>query len=190
MLQLSVIQPIGLGTSFIDYPDRESHAVVVYFCGCEQGCHTCHNPLLQDWLYGSVLQDYEFEAQVYHALDRHRTNKLVLTGGDPLYHHNIIAVREFLLKNQHKIDIAIYTGYDIHYVKEHKITGYRFLKCGTYDYRMRQQPEKTNTRFVLASENQKLYNRYGHCISRAGVYYFGGTSWIIKLKHWLQELFH
>ena len=183
---LSIMLPII--SSFLDWPgDPASHCIVVYISGCEHGCKGCCNPSLQNSTVGAYVTYENFEYKIMEALRRHKTNKLVFSGGDPLFPSNLFIVKQFLLNHQ-EVETTIFTGYSIAHAQQHDITGYSFIKCGKYDNSLKQKSEKTNTRFVLASENQKLYNRYNQCVSKAGVYYFGGTSWIIKLKHWLQLL--
>jgi organic radical activating enzyme len=186
--KISVILPFS--GSFLDYPDNESPAVVAYVCGCEQTCPECHNPALKHRESGTEMKEAEFEFRIYSELYRCKTNKLVISGGDPLHPGNINVIKNFLLKNQHKIDICIYTGYNIEYVKRHSITGYKFIKCGTYDEKLKQLSEKTDKRMVLSSANQKLYNSDAHQISKQGIFYFGDISWIEKLKVYVNRLIH
>ena len=41
----------SLGITFLDYPDCESHAIIVYFPGCHHNCKGCHSPKLKDHNY-------------------------------------------------------------------------------------------------------------------------------------------
>ena len=183
MTTISVIVPFS--SSFLDYPDTESVAVVIYLCGCEHHCPKCHNPELQNRNNGTNMAASEFEDSAFAELYKHKTNKLVLSGGDPLMSKNESVVRDFLLKNQHRIDVCIYTGYDICHVRHQNINGYKFIKCGKYDEKLKQTPRKTNTEFVLASTNQKLYNQKNRLISTDGIYKFGGIGWKQKIYNLL-----
>jgi hypothetical protein len=57
-------------------------------------------------------------------------------------------------------------------VKEFGLTGFTFLKCGRYDEKQYQTPNKNSVEFTLASKNQELYDWMYAPLSNNGVYKF------------------
>jgi organic radical activating enzyme len=149
--------------SFLDYPDNHSHCIVLFFPGCSHCCNNCHNPLLQLWQ--PIVFDLDLLSKKY------KTKKIVLSGGDPLYPLNIGYVRK-LLFNNNSFDYCIYTGYDIDYVKQLDLTGFKYIKCGKYDEQLKQIPIKTNEYIQFSSSNQELYNANYDLLSNGGRYVF------------------
>jgi len=175
--------------SFVDYPDKEADAVVIYFYGCEHSCKNCHNPNFQknpeinykskeniknnsNYLY--IKDVIEFCKFVETITAKYKTNYLVFSGGDPLYKTNIDIVRGFLTINnvKKKYKTTIYTGYNLEYVKNNNIKYFDFLKCGPYLERNKQDSMKDDYKFVLASKNQEIYNRNFELVSKDGIMNF------------------
>ena len=175
MSRVGFIYPFS--TSWIDYPDKDSLALVIYFTGCIHNCKQCHNTDLQ--VHTEIeLDDYINIINI--QLIRHRTEKLVLSGGDPLDPRNIEITKKIL---KHVCcDICIYTGYNVKYVKKQQVVGFKFLKCGKYKPRAKKQnphsnpptpqTQKTDAGLTLASPNQKLYNDKFKLVSENGTYCF------------------
>lgn len=174
--------------TFLDYPDNESIAVLIYFYGCEHFCSGCHNKNFSDYKLGLKICYEDFAIKVLEYLKKYNTNKLVLSGGDPLFYKNRDLVTKFVYNYSKLINIIIYTGYDLEVVKKFGITGYTFLKCGKYLLNQSQNVRKTDLKFILASKNQKLYNKNNKLISNNGVYFFGGSSWKSFLKMTLMRI--
>src|SRR4030042_910137 len=85
------------------------------------------------------------------------TDCVVLTGGDPLSHHNRLSVYSLLWKLDK--NICIYTGYDIDFIhKIHIPKRYKFIKTGKYMNNLKQNPYKDNNSITFASPNQCLYD--------------------------------
>ena len=177
--KISVVLPFS--DSFLDYPDNESLAIIVYTCGCEHDCPYCHNPQFQYAVNGTSLTYQDFESRILEALYKAKTNKLVFSGGDPLFHISVTFIKTFLEKHKKSIDVCIYTGYSIDYVKKLGVTGYKFIKCEKYCNELKQSTDKTDDVFILASKNQKLYNSKNKLISKDGLYKFGGYTWKSRL---------
>lgn len=160
-------------SSWIDYPDNESVAVVVVMMGCDNGCKFCQNPQFQNCKYEEGTEEYsveELEKEVELQCKRNRTNKIVLSGGDPLSCFNINFTKEFL--NQTKLDVCIYTGHNVEYCKKNNVQGFKFLKCEKFEYENKRESFKTDEKMVFASPNQKLYNNNFELLSQDGIYYF------------------
>lgn len=158
--------------TWTDYPDPISNAVLIYFTGCCHNCKDCHNSNLQH--YGDFeINSEEIITQIKSELKKNRTNKVVLSGGDPLHPLNINITKKIL---EQDFDTCIYTGYDFSYVKENSIRGFKFIKCGKYDKDLKQESRKTDDYISFGSTNQELYNQYFNLISKDGKHTFEGAG--------------
>lgn len=159
--------------TFLDYPDPESYATVVYFLGCEHKCSNCHSPDLTDYDYepGVELSAEELYNRILAFCSRIKSNKVVLSGGDPLSYKNWIVTKQ-LLDMSEGIDYAIYTGHSSDHVSCLGIEGFQFLKCGKYLESEKQKSEKTDDYFKLASKNQGIYDSDFNLLSKDGIYKF------------------
>lgn len=159
--------------TFLDYPDDESNAVLVFVMGCVNKCEQCQNPSFCNYSYpDSIPLDAEgLKEEIRLACLKNRTNKVVLTGGDPLAPKNCPLIKE-VLSSMPEIDFIVYTGHDIEYVKKQNVYGFKFIKCGKYVPSLHQGSEKTDDYLKLASKNQQLYDENLNLKSAEGVYYF------------------
>jgi len=173
MLYTKLVVPFG--SSFIDYPDNYSISVITFFVGCDNNCDGCHNEKLKDREYGSedikTISTDEYLSLLYHYAKIFRTKNVVMTGGDPLSIYNIDFVIETLSKNN-DFNFCIYTGHDIKYVIDNKVRGFKFIKTGKFDYKLRQEPVKNDDKMVLASTNQMIYNENFELLTSNGVLAF------------------
>lgn len=162
-------------TTWTDYPDNYSQAILIYTVGCEHNCASCQNPDLQNKNHFNDVVNFcswqELNRQIRNFSLKHKTRKVIFSGGDPLFYNNINTLREFL-DNQTDFDVTIYTGYNIKVVKEKNIKNFKFIKCGKFQPDLRQQSEKTDSYISFASTNQKLYNSNYKLLSTDGIYYF------------------
>ena len=95
-------------TTFLDYPDPEDQAILVYFSGCEHDCAGCHSFSLQNYNNGRRFDTWDEVDKILSIVCRlHRTDKVILSGGDPLAPKNIQLVKD-LLTNTCR-DYMIYT---------------------------------------------------------------------------------
>jgi anaerobic ribonucleoside-triphosphate reductase activating protein len=164
-----------LSVTFIDYPDPEDIAVIVYFMGCEQNCKNCHNPLFRDISNTIGTDDIPLNYLLFMIKDsciRNQTNKIVFSGGDPLHPNNIKNVKFLLEELCKEYNIAIYTSYDKDYIVKNDVSGFTFIKSGIFIQDQYQLPEKTDNFIKFASKNQKLYNSKLELISDNGIYFF------------------
>ena len=161
--------------SFIDYPDNESLCLCVVMMGCTHNCKGCQNPLFQNPEYDNgtkIVTVEELYEDLTNLCKRNRTDKIVLSGGDVLSSYNINFTKELLNMIKNMFDVCIYTGYDIDYVKENDIKGFKFIKTGTYIEAQSRPSSKDDTKIIFASPNQKLYNEEYKLLSNDGIYKF------------------
>ena len=117
--------------TFLDYPDNESWAIIVFFTGCAWKCKNCQNKELQDINAGEDINVEVLSDQIKQFAKRSGTNKVVLSGGDPFYQHEC-----------HNMPLYIKCGiYD---------ENERDSDMG-----------KSEKKFVLASKNQAFYKWNG-----------------------------
>jgi anaerobic ribonucleoside-triphosphate reductase activating protein len=154
--------------TFVDFPDDDGDAVIVFLRGCDHNCKNCHSPSLQKFVkirdIHQLISDIELVAN-----SDNKTNKVVLSGGDPLHplHIEKIEYISDVLKS-HKYSVCIYTGYKIDYVKSVFNGSFDFIKCGCYIEEEKQQSGKDNNGMTLASKNQNFYNRKYKRLSKNG----------------------
>lgn len=162
-------------TTWMDYPDNHSQALLVYTIGCNHNCSECHNPELQKVDYSENVIEISDSKTLYEIIKesskKERTNKIVFSGGDPIHYNNLEVIRDFLLTKK-DFDICLYTGHNVKKVKEIGIKNFSFLKCGKYKKNKKQKSEKTDEKISFSSSNQKLYNSKFELISNFGVYIF------------------
>lgn len=164
----------NITTSFIDYPDDESIAVCIVMMGCTNGCHGCQNPCFMNPLYEKGTHSVSIEdllEELNTMCSKNKTNKVILSGGDPLSIYNIEFTKK-LLEHNNKFDFCIYTGHNIDYVKNNNVSGFKFIKCGKFDSRTYRPSSKTDKGMVFASPNQVLYNENYEALSKDGIYNF------------------
>lgn len=173
-MELSVRILENFVESFIDYPDNSSLCICVVMMGCNHHCKGCQNPLFQNpnYEFGTrTITVNQLSNELKEQCRRNDTNKIVLSGGDCLSPYNIDFTKE-LLKQLDGYDICLYTGYDIEYVKENGVKGFKFVKCGTFQLDQKRESLKDDDKIIFASPNQMLYNSEYNLISKDGIYYF------------------
>ena len=166
----------GFQTTWLDYPDNESLAVIVCMLGCDNCCKGCQNPDLKDYLYKhlSVIEYSvdEFSSNLLFECERQKTNKVVFSGGDPLSKFNIDNVKEVLAKVGSELDICVYTGHSADYCRDNNVKGFKYLKCGHFDINNFRKSYKNDDEMCFASPNQELYDSNYRLLSVNGIYKF------------------
>ena len=165
---------LQLEETFLDYPSPDDSAVILFLPGCSHNCLGCQNPKLQElheeWTYE---EEQEILQNLQRLCFRCDTNKIVLSGGDPLSpcNRNLTIHICSILGSTH--DICIYTGYSHQEVKNMQIKGYKYVKCGRFDIQHKQKSYKDDEKMQFASPNQELY-LFGNDVSltKNGVFYF------------------
>lgn len=161
---------IPIQITWQDYPTPDDHAILVYSIGCEHGCKNCHNIKLKNGNNINDISTKELYDSLLELSNVERTNKIVFSGGDPLY-KNLEFIKEFLKINEY-FEVCIYTGYDIEYVKKNGVNGFSYIKCGKYEEKLKQNSGKTDECIKLASSNQNFYDSNFNKLSENGVLYF------------------
>jgi anaerobic ribonucleoside-triphosphate reductase activating protein len=167
---------MNISITFSDYPDNESLATIIYFDGCIHNCINCQNKELQIYKNKESISTTLIIDDLRKACYDNKTNKIVFSGGDPLY--SLIELNDerirYILYSLYelKYEICIYTGYDIDTVKRNNLIGFKYIKCGRYNYQKKQASEKTDGYIQFASNNQELYDSDYHLLSKNGLYNF------------------
>lgn len=153
--------------TFLDYPDDSSLAVIVFFEGCFWNCKDCQNKTLQKQNPEHKYHVIDAATIILDSLKRSKTNKLVLSGGDPFYNSNC-AIRLIDYLSSRGIDICVYTGYSIDQIlslyEKYEIANQvgmhkpLWIKCGVFREDLKDpNMGKFADKFVLASTNQAFF---------------------------------
>lgn len=163
-----MIHLAGIKETFLDFPNSEDIAVIMFTYGCSHTCIGCQSPSLQNPNEGEVLFKEVVLDFIIQRCRGNATNKVVFSGGDPLYHTvdtdqmmDILWIVDFLENKDY--ECCIYTGYTFEQVKSFypkELLGPRFFKCGNYVESLRDKDMgKYENSFVLASRNQRFLTR-------------------------------
>lgn len=163
---------IELDETFLDYPDPEGTAVIFFLSGCPHNCVGCQNLELQEPVEYTETPK-ELCERIAEFSKRCDTNKIVISGGDPLSKNNIEYTRAILEHLKGNFDICIYTGYTYDTVKTFHLDGYKYIKCGKFDIKNKQKSYKDDEKMQFASPNQELYE-FGNDtpLTNSGIFYF------------------
>lgn len=170
---LNVLFPFK--TTFLDYPDNESEAVLIFVMGCVLTCEGCQNPKYKDWNYEGgtkKMSPKEILIEIEKLSEKINSNKVVLTGGDPLDKKNVDDTKLLIKMGKKNFDFCIYTGQTAANAQRKMVDGFKFLKTENYKKNNYQLPEKTDEYIRFASTNQRLYDENYRLVSKDGIYYF------------------
>lgn len=160
---------VNFDCTFIDYPSPNDWANIFYFSGCSHFCKSCQNQELQNYNIGEHYSVEALNTLISTLSKKNQTNKVVFSGGDPLHPRNIKDIKYFLQQYGNLYDICIYTGFEIDYVKQNKITGFKFIKCGKYIESQKRKSGNFEKEFILASPNQNFYDSNYRQLSKEGI---------------------
>jgi organic radical activating enzyme len=173
-MKLNVQYPIN--STFLDFPDPENHALIVFVMGCTHSCEGCHNVNFKNSDYAVDTRKFdnidEFNEELKIQTRKNRTGDVVFSGGDPLSVFNVEFIKSFLDLYGLNYRVCIYTGHDFEYVQKKELKNYAFIKTGRYDSRLKQRAEKTDMHMKFSSSNQVLYDARGIAVSQNGIYLF------------------
>ena len=164
---------ISFETTFLDYPSPDDIAVIVFLSGCSHQCPGCQNYKIQQvhkpW---TEEETKNIITEIQNLCYRNETNKIVLSGGDPLHPCNRNLTINICKELGNNYDICIYTGYEIEEVKQMNISGFKYVKCGKFDCEHLQKAEKTDTYIQFVNETQNLYDNNYQQLSYKGKFNF------------------
>lgn len=163
---------VSFETTFLDYPSPDDMAVIVFLSGCVHNCPGCQNPALQKTEPHTEEEIGQIIGHIAELCERNDTNKVVLSGGDPLSPSNIEVTKQICYYLGETLDICIYTGYSIEKVKEMGITGFKYVKCGKFDRNHMQKSEKTDDYIQFINKTQNLYDSDYQQLSYEGRFNF------------------
>ena len=165
----------GIQHKFLDWPNPEDGCVVIFFSGCKHNCPGCQSPDLQNFETGFGISVPNLIRVIKEELKRQRTDKLALSGGDPLYQGKLVnKFLEELKKECPEVQTIIYTGFEFEEVIT-VLSTFDYVKTGVYREDLKQQSGKTNDRMTLASTNQKIWTFDGKLLSKDGVIEFNNN---------------
>lgn len=193
--------------SYLEYPsDSGDVAVVCAISGCKHNCPGCHSPITQQFVHKNVNNVpnnlelieidkwYKFTGEskdisdqiikiINNLTNNMMTKECVISGGDPLYHSDL--VKDIIKNLSNDLKVCIYTGMTIDQVKDIwlqtdsieywtnlPIFNNLIFKCGTFKQELYQEPDKTDDFIRLASTNQDFYNSNFNKLSENGILYF------------------
>jgi organic radical activating enzyme len=150
---MSIVQ---LSTSWLDYPSLEQ-CILIIMSGCNNNCLGCQNPNLKKEQPSIYSSKKNLIMSIKQYIKQQRTNKIVFTGGDPLYEHNIDITHTILQSLGKTIEACIYTGLEEEAfdIINNFSTYPLYVKTGSYIGN--GISEKTDDYIKLASPNQKMF---------------------------------
>lgn len=154
--------------TFVDFPDDDGDAVIVFLRGCQHGCNGCHSLSLQSFV---EIKNTHFLIRdiIDVSNDFNKTRKVVFSGGDPLHPLHLKKVEYICdVLRYNGYSVCIYTGHEIGYVKTSFKGAFDFIKCGRYIEEEKQASGKDSFGMTLASRNQNFYNGKFKRLSKNG----------------------
>lgn len=137
-----IINSIRYDNSLVDGPGIRT---VLFLQGCDIHCPGCQNESTWDIRKGTEV---EIDDLVKELKSNMRSNKLTITGGEPLYQK--YALIELIGKLE-GFDIALYTGHQEDNVPNEIKSKLKYLKCGPFIERL-----KTSIKPFVGSSNQEF----------------------------------
>lgn len=127
---------------------------VIWFAGCNHKCPGCHNPETWSFTSGHKM-DFKDMVIITDQLQREEISGITLSGGDPLYQADDLALflKQIKLKFPNK-DIWCYTGFKYENIAQLKCLEYiDVLIDGPYEQELNPGPGKVLWR---GSTNQRI----------------------------------
>jgi anaerobic ribonucleoside-triphosphate reductase activating protein len=134
----------------------DKEALEIYVSGCTFNCHDCHNPELQDFNVGTNLQNAweSIEKKIINNPDL--IKRVWVLGGEPLQQDDILYMLQFL--RDIKMEIWLFTGYELEQIGAHIKAKCDYIKCGIYDD-TKLVDDKVQYGVKLPSDNQHVYRK-------------------------------
>ena len=112
----------GLNTN--DCVNGQGVCTSLWVQGCPHRCPGCHNPETWDFKGGYEIESQEIIDKIIRAISANGiTRNFSILGGEPLCPENLPFVEEVIIKirdSYPNIDIFLWTGYTLEYLKEQK----------------------------------------------------------------------
>lgn len=101
------------GVIYDSMADGEGVRAALYFSGCDHRCPGCHNPETHDFYSGQIVTNEVILEIAEEINKRPYLSGITLTGGDPLYRPDQLAVflQSILDHIDRPISVWIYTGF-------------------------------------------------------------------------------
>lgn len=151
-----------------DDTNSQGFSLTIFFSQCPHMCEGCQNP--STWRDNNTGKDFTKEVQdniIKHIKENEQYyDALVFSGGDPMYHVNIINTLEFAKSFKTKFpnkDIWLYTGYTFEQINEDKqkielLNICDYIKCGRYIQELKTI-DNIQYSIRIATSNQKIYKK-------------------------------
>ena len=135
----------------IDYSGSivDGHGIrtVLYLQGCELRCEGCHNP--GTWNIDDG-KNFPVEVLVDEIITKSMTNKITISGGEPLL--QTVPVLELIKKlKSNNFNIVLYTGYELEEVNNEILKQLDYIKVGRYE-----KDKRCTTVDYIGSTNQRF----------------------------------
>ena len=127
---------------------------VIWFAGCNHRCPGCHNP--ETWSFtGGHKMDFKDMVTITDQLQRQEISGITLSGGDPLYQADDLALFLKQIKQQFPDkDVWCYTGFKYEDISQLECLQYiDVLIDGPYEQELNPGPGKVLWR---GSTNQRI----------------------------------
>lgn len=134
---------------------------VIWFAGCNHRCSGCHNP--ETWNFtGGHKMDFKDMVTITDQLQREEISGITLSGGDPLYQADDLALFLKQIKQQFpNKDVWCYTGFNYEDISQLECLQYiDVLIDGLYKQELNPGPGKvlwrgsTNQRIIDVKQSQ------------------------------------
>lgn len=147
--------------SIVEYDEVNSDdfSITLFCTHCEHKCKGCYSPCTWNAEAGEELTR-EIKNDILNKLETEiMIGNFVFLGGDPLSKLNRNETIEFAKEIKEKvprINIWVYTGYDMDEIQDLDLSYFDYIKCGRYKEELSC---KGNVQYgiKLATSNQKIY---------------------------------
>lgn len=138
------INSIKYNSSLVDGPGIRT---VLYMQGCDLHCPGCHNK--STWNINEGIEE-DIDHLVNELYEKVFNKKITISGGEPLYQKEALAVLISQLKDK-GFNIVLYTGHRREDVPQEIVNNINYLKTGNFI-----EEQKTTVTPFVGSTNQKF----------------------------------
>lgn len=139
------------GVQFPVFKPYEKATFEIYISGCNKKCVGCHNPELQDFNFGSVL---EITKLIEFMLERKQLFSIISVVGGELLDQKEDEVKNFIYvvkKNFPDKEFWIFTGKSKKEVPDWVLQYFDKIKVGHFDVQLKQEgfPASSNQQLLI-----------------------------------------